>query len=276
MLKISRGPLIVNQANSTGPFIIREVWTHRELLYFLILRDIKIRYMQATIGAVWVVIQPLLMMFIFAVFFGFFIRVPTQGIPYLLFFYCGLVPWTFFTNAIGISSMSLVNSSHLITKVYFPRVLIPFAAVGAGIIDLLITSIILIGLAFWYRVAITFSVLVLPILVLLTVLLAFSIGMLLAALTAKYRDVRHALPFALQIWFFLTPIVYPVDVVPVRWRWIMSINPFTGIVEGIRASLTGAQFHWPTLATSTAVTLLICFCSIYSFRRIEPGIADLL
>jgi lipopolysaccharide transport system permease protein len=270
-------PVVANRADASfGGLDLHELWMHRELLYFLIWRDIKVRYKQTAVGAAWAIIQPLLMMLIFALFFGRFIRVPSEGFPYLVFFYCGLLPWTFFSNAVSVGSMSLVNSSHIINKVYFPRVLIPAAAVGAGLVDLLIASTILFGLSIYYDMAVTRSILMLPILIVLTVFLALAIGMWLAALTVKYRDVRHALPFVLQVWFFLTPIIYPIIAVPAKWRWMMSVNPFTGIVEGIRSSLVGRGFNWRSLAMSVAMTLAISVCSIYAFRRIERSIADLV
>jgi len=210
-------PVVANYADA--PFSgldLQELWTHRELLYFLIWRDIKVRYKQTAVGAAWVIIQPLLMMLIFALFFGRFLRVPSEGFPYFVFFYCGLLPWTFFSNAVSLGSMSLVNSSHIINKVYFPRVLIPAAAVGAGLVDLLIASTILVGLSIYYDIPLTRSILILPVLIFLTVFLALAIGIWLAAFTVKYRDVRHALPFVLQVWFVLTPIIYPMSAVPAK------------------------------------------------------------
>ena len=268
-------PVVANDANDAlVAFSFRELWEYRELLYFLTWRDIKVRYKQTAMGAVWAIIQPLFMVIIFAVFFGIFMRVPTDGMPFLFFFYCGLLPWTFFSNAISNSSMSLVGNSNLITKIYFPRVIIPIATIGAGFLDLLIASVILVGLVIYYSFPLTQNILLLPLLILLTILLASGLGMWLAALTVKYRDVRHALPFTLQLWMFLTPIVYPLSIIPEKWHWAMFINPLTGIVEGVRASFTGHSINWIALLASTVVTVLILVFSVYEFRRIERSFAD--
>jgi len=272
-----RPTIAVNEADQPLAILdIREIWAYRDLLLFLTWRDIKVRYKQAAMGAAWAIIQPLAMMLIFAVFLGAFMRVPTEGIPYSLFFYSGLVPWMFFAGAISAGSVSLLNSSNLITKVYFPRLIVPAGAVGALLIDLLITSAILIALALYFGKALTWNVLMFPVMILLTVLLALDFSIWLAGLTVKYRDIRHALPFVLQLWMFVTPIVYPLVVVPERWRWAMYLNPMTGIVEGIRSSLTGHRFDWVAIAISTTITLVMLPLSIKAFQRIEKSFADLI
>jgi lipopolysaccharide transport system permease protein len=248
----------------------------RDLLYFLTWRDIKVRYKQTTMGAAWAIIQPVFMMFTFAILFGYFIGVPTDGLPFLLFFYCGLMPWTFFSSAIATSNGSLINSSNLITKVYFPRIIVPAASIGALLIDLLITIVILLALAVYYRLNLSWHLALLPVLILMTVVLAFGFGLWLSALTVKYRDIRHALPFVLQLWMFLTPIVYPLSIVHEKYRWLMYINPLTGIVEGIRASVVGHAFNWTALAFTTVIMVFMLACSIYTFRSIEKSIADLI
>ena len=269
--------VFLNEAgHSLAAFSLRELWAYRELLYFLTWRDIKVRYKQTAMGAAWAIIQPLFMMLIFAVFFGVFIGVPTEGMPHLVFFYCGLLPWTFFANGVINSSMSLVNNSNLITKVYFPRILVPIAATAAGLVDLLIASLILFGLALYYSIGLGWSILLFPLLLLLTILLALGVGIWLAALIVKYRDIRHALPFVLQLWMFITPIIYPVEVVPQKWQRLLHINPLTGIVEGIRASLMGRSLDRSALSISIAITVVVLMCSLYSFRRIEKSFADLI
>jgi lipopolysaccharide transport system permease protein len=270
-------PVVVNDAServSARAFF--DLWIYRELLYFLTWRDIKVRYKQATMGVAWAVIQPLFMMLTFALFFGLLVGAPTDGMPYLVFYYCGLLPWTFFSNSVSNSNMSLVANSHLITKVYFPRVLVPAATIGAGLLDLLISSFILLGLALFYGLGMTWSILLLPCLILLTVMLSLGLGMWLAILTVKYRDIRHALPFVLQLWMFLTPIIYPLSVVPEKWRWLLSLNPLTGIVEGIRASLFGRPFDRLAILLSIVVTLGVAIFSFFAFRRIEKSLADLI
>ncbi|MET0624213.1 MAG: ABC transporter permease [Pyrinomonadaceae bacterium] len=267
----------INEAGlSLASFSLKEIWAYRELLYFLTWRDIKVRYKQTAMGAAWAIIQPLFMMLVFAVFFGILIGVPTEGMPQLVFYYAGLLPWTFFASGVVNSSMSLVNSSNLITKVYFPRILIPIAATAAGLVDLLIASLILLGLAFYYKLSMGWSVLITPLLLLLTIFLTLGVGVWLAALIVKYRDIRHALPFVLQIWMFLTPIIYPVVVVPHKWRWLIHVNPLTGIVEGIRASLMGRAPDKQALMISISITTVVLLIAIYTFRRIEKTFADLI
>jgi homopolymeric O-antigen transport system permease protein len=261
---------------SLSGFDIREIWACRDLLYFLTWRDIKVRYKQTAMGAAWAIIQPLFMMLIFAVFFGIFIGVPTDGMPFMLFFYCGLMPWMFFSSAVSTSSVSLVGSSNLITKVYFPRVIVPAAAVGALLVDLLITFAILIGLGLYYGMHTGWHLLLLPAFILMTVLLAFDFGVWLSALTVKYRDIRHALPFVLQIWMFLTPIVYPLSIVPEKWRWLMYLNPLTGIVEGIRSAFSGRSLNWTAVSSTSLIMMVMLVSSIYTFRRIEKSFADLI
>jgi lipopolysaccharide transport system permease protein len=216
------------------------------------------------------------MMLIFAVFFGIFIGVPTDGIPYTLFFYCGLVPWMFFSAAVSAGSVSLLNSSNLVTKVYFPRLIIPTASVGALLIDLAITAALLIGLALYFGIFWSWNLLVFPVAFLLTILLAVDLSIWLSALTVRYRDVRHALPFVLQLWMFLTPIVYPLSVVPERVRWLLYLNPLTGIVEGIRSALTGRPLNTIALGFSVVVTIVTLQLSIRAFQRIEKSFADLI
>lgn len=254
---------------------LSDIWDYRELLYFLVWRDIKVRYKQTAMGASWAVLQPLILMLVFAVFFG-LLGVPTDGLPYLLFFYSGLLPWTFFSNAVSQSSVSLVSNSNLITKVYFPRVLIPTATVGAGIVDLAVASVILVGLMLYYGFVPGLSLLMLPALIGLSIMLALGVGTWLAALMVKYRDVRHVLPFALQVWFFVTPIIYPVSVVPEGWRWLLYLNPMAGVAEGIRAAVSGRGFAWGSLAFSAAATLAVFALSVYAFNRLEKSFADLI
>ena len=273
----SKQTVIINDADqSSGVVNLRELWRYRDLLYFLIWRDIKVRYKQASMGAMWAIIQPLGMMLVFAVFFGVFIGVPTDGMPHTFFFYCGLMPWVFFSSAVSAGSFSLISSSNLITKVYFPRVIVPAAAVGALLIDLLITCAILLGMGLCYGIHWSSAFLMFPLMLLLTVILALDLAIWLAALTVKYRDIRHALPFVLQVWMFVTPIIYPVSVISGKWRWIMYLNPLTGIVEGIRSSLTGRSFNWTAIAFSAGITLFTMPLAVKTFQRIEKSFADLI
>lgn len=268
--------MVANDANGALGFRdLREVWTSRELLFFLTWRDVKVRYKQTAMGALWAIFQPLIMMIVFAVVFS-LIGVPTDGMPFFIFFYCGLLPWTFFSGSVTVSSLSLVTNGNVISKVYFPRVLLPTATVGAGLVDLAVASGILVALAFYYRMPVTWNLLMLPVLTLLTVLLALGVGVWLAALTVKYRDVRHVLPFMLQVWFFCTPIIYPASLVNEKWRWLLFLNPMTGIVEGVRSSVTGRPFDWLSIGFTAAVTLVVLVFSVASFHRTEHSFADLI
>jgi lipopolysaccharide transport system permease protein len=255
---------------------LRDLWDYRELLYFLTWRDIKVRYKQTAMGAAWAIIQPLVTMLLFTLFFSIFVGVPSDGIPYPVFAYAGLLPWVFFANAVANCSTSLVASSNLITKVYFPRMVIPAAAVAAGLVDLAIAAVILVGLTLLYGIRISWSLALLPPLLVLTLVLALAVGILVSALTVRYRDIRHALPFVIQTWMFASPIIYPLSVVPLKWRWVLALNPLTGIIEGSRASLTNRALNWQALLCSLLLTLILFVISAHTFRRLEKSFADLI
>ncbi len=271
-------PLVKVEASQKArlPLDLRGLWAYRELLYFLTWRDIKVRYKQTLIGATWAILQPLFTMLVFTIFFGILIGVPSDGVPYPMFAYAGLLPWTFFANAVTNSSNSLIVNANLISKVYFPRIMIPAAAVAAGLMDLVIASVILIGLAFYYRVTLTWGILLLPFFVLLTTLLALGLGICVSALNVKYRDVRHALPFVLQSWMFMTPIIYPASVVPAQFQWALALNPMTGIVEGFRAALYGGSLNPMAITISVVLTFLLLVGSAYVFKRIERVVVDFI
>jgi len=269
-------PLVVGEPRKSWVGLdLREVWAYRELLLFLIWRDLKVRYNQTILGATWVVVQPLFTMLVFTLFFGTLVGSP-EGIPYPLFVYTGILPWTFFSNSVVNGSNSLVGSSNLVTKVYFPRMIIPAAAVGAGLVDLAVASVVLAVMTIYYGVALTWSMLLLPLLIVLTTLLALGIGLGVSALSVKYRDVRHALPFVLQLWFFSSAIIYPASLFSEKWRWTLAFNPMTGIVSGFRSALLGRAMDWHTLSISTVMIIVLLLCSAYIFRRIETSFADLI
>jgi lipopolysaccharide transport system permease protein len=255
---------------------LRDLWTYRELLYFLTLRDIKVRYKQTVFGIAWAIIQPLFTMLLFTLFFGKLAGMPSDGIPYPLFAFAGLLPWTFFANAVTNGSNSLVSSASLVTKVYFPRMIIPGAAVLAGLLDLAIAFAVLGALLLWYGTPLSYTIVLAPFAVLLLTLLATSVGMWMSALNVKYRDIRYALPFLIQLWMFATPIIYPASLVPERWRWVLSLNPLTGIIEGFRAALFGGRFDWWALGLATAITCALTAYAMYDFRRMEARFADLI
>lgn len=273
-LEISR--VVIESEESGVQLNLGDLWAYRELLYFLTLRDIKVRYKQTLMGAVWVVIQPLMTMLIFTLIFNKFARLDTKDIPYPLFAYSGLLLWTFFSNAVTTGTFSLVNNSHLVTKVYFPRVFMPAAAVGAGLVDLAIASLLLISLAIYYGVRPSWGALLLPLMVIMAAMLSLGTGMLVSALTVKYRDLRHALPFVMQFWMFASPVIYPSSIVPDQWRWLLLINPMTGILEGFRAALTGQPFDWTMIVISAAVATTLLAVAFYVFRGLEDTFADVI
>lgn len=255
-----------------------DLWQYRELLYFLTWRDVKVRYKQTLLGVAWAIMQPLFTMVIFTLLFGRLagMQAHTGGIPYPIFAFAALLPWTFFSNAISNSGNSLVGSANLITKVYFPRMIIPGAAAAAGLVDFVIGFVLLIGLMLYYKVALTLTLLLLPALVLLTTLLAIGVGMWLSALNVKYRDIRFALPFMVQLWMFLSPIFYPSTLLPEKWRWAFELNPLTGIIEGYRSSLFGLPINWRSLGIATVITIIMLVYASYSFRRMERTFADVV
>jgi lipopolysaccharide transport system permease protein len=253
-----------------------DLWAYRELLYFLTWRDIKVRYKQTLMGVAWVVIQPLLTMVIFTLVFTRFVKLDEGSIPYPLFAYAGLLLWTFFSVSVTSGTHSLISNTSLVTKVYFPRAFIPAAAVGAGLVDLSVGAVPLLALALYYRVNVTWGLLLLPFFVLLAAALALSVGMISSALTVRYRDLRHALPFILQLWMFASPVLYPIHLVPERWRWAFALNPLTGVLEGFRSSLAGTPFDWTLVAVPfVAAPLLVC-AAFYVFRRLEDTFADVI
>lgn len=273
-LKITDEPLVVVDADKISVGLSpKDLWAHRELLYFLTWRDVKVRYKQTVIGAAWALLQPLLLMLIFTFVFGRLVGVKSGGVPYPLFAYAGLLPWMFFANAVTSSGNSLIGNSNLIKKVYFPRIIIPTAAVSAGLVELGIGFLLLIVLMFYYGVGLHFSLLLLPLLIVLVTLLALGVGMWMSALNVKYRDVRYALPFLIQFWLFASPVIYPV---PERWRWLMALNPMTGIVQGFRSAFFGQRVDWNALGLSAVITLLILAYSTFTFSRMERSFADVI
>ena len=270
-------PTVVIESEEAGVQLgLRDLWRYRELLYFLTWRDVKVRYKQTALGAAWAVIQPLAQMLLFTLVFHRVAGLGSGDVPYPLFAYAGLLLWTFFANAVLNSTHSLVTNTNLITKVYFPRAFVPAASVAAGLVDFGIASVILAGLAAYYRVAPGASMAMLPLFVALAVLLSLAVGMLVSATTVKYRDLRHALPFVMQFWMFATPVIYPSSAVPADWRWLLAANPMTGILEGFRAALTGGRFDHGAIALASAETLALVALSFYVFRRTEETFADLI
>ena len=256
---------------------LKELWAYRELLYFLIWRDVKVRYKQTALGAAWAIIQPVFTMIVFSLFFGRLAKIPSDGIPYPIFAYAALVPWTFFSNGLSQASNSLVGSSNLLKKVYFPRLSVPISSVLSGIIDFAIAFIVLLGMMLYYGVHPTLNVIWLPFLLLLTVITSLGVSLWLSALNVHFRDVRHMIPFLTQFWLFATPIAYPSSLLSEPWRTLYSINPMVGVVEGFRWALLGVETApGPMLIVSLLAALALLVGGVFYFRRLEKTFADVV
>jgi len=268
---------IIRPSRGWVPLKLRELWEYRELLYFLVWRDIKVRYKQTVIGAGWAIIQPFFTMVVFSVFFGHLARIPSEGIPYPIFAYSALVPWMYFSNALSQVSNSLVEHQRVITKIYFPRLILPLASVLSGLLDLSIAFTVLVGMMLFYGIVPTAAVWTVPFFVLLAMVTALGVGLWLSALNVEYRDVRYAIPFLIQFWLFATPIAYPSSVVPERWRPLYGLNPMAGVVEAFRWALLGkAEGPGPMLAVSVAAVILLLISGLFYFRRMEKTFADVV
>jgi len=262
-----------------APLKLGVLWHYRELLYFLAWRDIKVRYKQTALGAAWAIIQPVMTMVVFTVVFGRIAKVPTLGVPYPIFAYCGLLPWTFFAYALSQSSNSLVGSANLISKVYFPRLVVPIAAALSGLMDFVIAFVVLLGLMLWYHVLPTAAVLALPFFLLLTLVAALAVGIWLSAINVQYRDVRYTVPFLTQIWLYATPIAYtyPSSLSHNPLRVLIAINPMTGVAEGFRWAILGThELDLATLAVSSGVSVAALVGGLFYFRRMEQRFADVV
>ena len=256
---------------------LAELWEYRELIYFFTWRDIKVRYKQTVLGALWAIIQPLFTMLIFSLFFGRLAKVPSDGIPYPLFSYCALVPWTFFATELTLASNSLVQSSNMLKKIYFPRMAVPLGTVISGCVDFLIAFVVLIGMMAFYGVAPTWKIVWLPCFLLLAVTTCLGVSLWLSAMNVHFRDVRYAIPFLTQFWMFATPIAYPSSLIPQRWRSLFGINPLVGVVEGFRWCLLGVHTApGPMIFVSSVVALGLLVSGAFYFRRLERTFADVV
>jgi lipopolysaccharide transport system permease protein len=269
--------VVLKPRSGWRPIDWRELWRYRELLAFLAVRDIKVRYKQTVLGAAWAVIQPLFTMVVFSIFFGKLGGIPADGFPYPLFTLCALLPWQLFAYALTQASNSVVAEQRLITKVYFPRLIIPFASVLAGLVDFAIAFGFLLLLMAYYGVAPGWGVLTVPLWVAFAVATALAVGLWLSALNVQYRDFRHTIPFLTQIWLFLTPVAYPSSLVPERWRPLYGLNPMAGVVEGFRWALLG-HARWPgyLFLVSAATVAVLLVGGLYYFRRLERSFADVV
>lgn len=256
---------------------LNELWVYRELLYFLTWRDVKVRYKQTALGAAWAIIQPLFTMLVFSVFFGRLAKIPSDGIPYPLFSFAALVPWTFFANGLGQASNSLVGNSNLLTKVYFPRLVIPISTVISGFIDFALSFAVLLLMMVYYGKMPTLNVIWLPFFLLLALITALGVGLWMSALNVEYRDVRYVVPFITQFWMLATPIAYPSTMLSEPWRTIYGLNPMVGVIEGFRWALLGSGVGpGPMVAVSTVVSILVLITGAFYFKRMERNFADIV
>jgi len=255
----------------------RELWEYRELLYFLTWRDIKVRYKQTALGAAWAIIQPVFMMVVFSLFFGRLGKMPSDGIPYPVFTFCALLPWQLFAHALSESSNSLVGNQNLITKVYFPRLVVPISAVLAGLVDFAIAFVLLLGMMLYFGIVPGWQIITLPAFILLAIMTALGVGLWLSALNVQYRDVRYTINFLIQFWLFATPVAYPSSIIPAQWRALYGLNPMAGVVEGFRWALLGkSDPPGALLWVSCAVVVMLLIGGLYYFRRMEQQFADIV
>ena len=260
-----------------GEGVLGEVWSHRELLFFFAWRDIKVRYKQTALGVVWAIIQPLLTMAIFTVIFGRFAHIPTPGVPKPIFYFSGLLPWLFLANTVPMASMSMVTNMQLLTKIYFPRVMLPISITIGGIVDFLIGSVLMVGFFFYYHIHPTLALLIWPVLVLQMFLLSMAISLFLSTLNVKFRDVKYAIPFAIQIWMFTTPVIYPPSILPAALRKWIALNPAAGLVDSFRHCLVPqSPVRWSMEAISAAVTVILFIGALAYFRKNERAFADVI
>jgi lipopolysaccharide transport system permease protein len=257
--------------------MIRELWTYRELTYFLAWRDVKVRYKQTVLGVIWAIIQPLFTMVIFTLLFGQLAKIPTDGIPGPIFYFSALVPWIYFSTTLSSTGMSLVSNSNLLTKIYFPRIILPSAIALSNLVDFFIGSAMFIGFMVYYEIPLGWNLLLWPALVILLVLLSLSLGVFLAALNVKYRDFRYAIPFAVQLLMFATPIIYPVSMIPEKFRWLVALNPLSGVIEAFRYALVPSlTIDWGLLWFSIGVTAVLLVAGVAYFKKAEKAFADIV
>jgi len=269
--------ILIQPSKGLFNFDLRELWQYNELLYFLVWKEVKVRYKQTIIGGAWAIIQPLLTMVIFTIIFGRLAKIPSDGMPYPVFTYTALLPWMLFAQALTRSGGSLVSNANLITKVYFPRLLVPLSAALAPIVDFIVSFLILLGMLAWYGIPPTLGILALPFFLALTLVTAISVNLWLAPINVKYRDVAHTLPFLSQIWMYVSPVVYPLNMIPEKWQFLYSINPMVGVIEGFRWALLGKQSpNFMAMAISVIVVMALFLGGILYFKKMEQTFADVI
>jgi lipopolysaccharide transport system permease protein len=275
-MNVSEQKLVIQPSKGFRHIDFKELWQFRELLYFFTWRDLKIRYKQTAIGVLWAVLQPFLTMVVFSVFFGNLVKVPSDGIPYPVFVYLGLLPWNLFAQSLSRSAESIVAQSNLVKKVYFPRLIIPVASSLAALVDFFVAFTILIGMVIYYHLSISSAIIYLPFLIALNFFCSVGIGFWLSALNVLYRDVRYIVPFCIQLGMYVTPVIYPVSLVPEKYAWALYLNPMAGIIESYRAIFTGRPLPVEGLTISLAVSTVFFIIGIYYFKKVERVFADLI
>ncbi len=269
--------IFIKPTKGWGSLNLRELWLYRELIYFLTWRDLKVRYKQTVLGAGWAILQPVLSMIVFSIFFGNLLNVPSEGVPYPIFAYAALLPWGVFAKALNDTGRSLVSNRAMLTKIYFPRMAIPLASVFSSLADFLIAFVVMLGLMLYYRIAPTSNIWTLPFFLLLAVITALGVGLWLSAMNVLYRDIGYMIPYITQLWFYLTPIVYSSREVPAQWQFFYALNPMVGVVEGFRWALLGtADAPDPMIAVSAIISVVIFISGMFYFRRMERTFADMV
>ncbi len=269
--------VVIQPRKSLLDLDLKVIWEYRELLYFLVWRDLKVHYRQTLIGAGWVILQPLITMVIFTIIFGRFAQIPSDGLPYPVFVYSALLPWTLFANSLNRGTGSVVSNSQLVSKIYFPRLILPVSGVLSPIVDFAVAFVILVGMMVWYRTLPSWGILTLPLFLFFATLTALAVGLWLSAINVRYRDVGHAIPFLTQIWMFATPVAYPISVVPENWLWLYSLNPMVGVIEGFRWALLGRQSpDFGVIAVSAVVVCALLLSGIVYFKYTERTFADVV
>jgi lipopolysaccharide transport system permease protein len=269
--------IVIEPPKGWAPLDLSQLWKYRELLFFLTWRDIKVRYKQTALGAAWAILQPVLTMIVFSIIFGGLAKLPSEGIPYPIFTFTALLPWQLFAFALTQSSNSLVGSQNLISKVYFPRLVVPFSSVLAGLVDFAIAFVVLMGMMAFYGISLTPLVLLLPLFLILALASAMAVGLWLSALNVKYRDIRYVVPFLTQFWMYATPIAYSSSIIPEKWHWLYSLNPMTGVVEGFRLAILGkSSLDLFSLGISACMVVVLLIGGLYYFKRMETGFADII
>jgi lipopolysaccharide transport system permease protein len=273
---VERSRIVIEPSRGWRAFDMKGFWEYRELLWVLILRDIKVRYSQTVLGAAWVVLQAVATTGLFTLVFGTLVKIPSDGYPYAAHLFSALLPWMFFANAVSASGNSVVNSSGLIGKIYFPRIIIPFASVGAGLVDFCISVVLLLLLLLVLGTGWTVSLVVAPFLLIPVAMTSLGVGIFLSALIVSYRDFRHVIPFLLQVWMFATPVVYPATLVPERWQWILHLNPLSGLIGGFRSAFLGRPFDLRAIGVSCAWAIFLFLLGVAYFEKVERRFADII